>query len=45
MKDPFISFNSEAQGVTMKEGERATNVVQNLVFSLGMGEPIPVLIF
>merc|ERR1719189_1819664 len=40
MKDPFISFNSEAQGVQV-EGERATNVVQNLVFSLGMGEPIP----
>ena len=49
MKDPFISFNSEAQGVTMPgagagagPGERATNVVQNLVFSLGMGEAIPV---
>merc|ERR1719300_2082060 len=40
MKDPFISFNSEAQGVQV-EGEKATNVVQNLVFSLGMGEPIP----
>ena len=47
MKDPFISFNSEAQGVTVPgagagPGERATNVVQNLVFSLGMGEAIPV---
>ena len=41
MKDPFISFNSEAQCVTLESG-RATNVVQNLVFSLGMGEPIPV---
>jgi len=41
MKDPFISFNSEAQGIQM-EGARATNIVQNMVFSLGMGEAIPV---
>jgi len=41
MKDPFISFNSEAQGIQL-EGARATNIVQNMVFSLGMGEPIPV---
>merc|ERR1719228_111913 len=40
MKDPFISFNSEAQGIQL-EGSRATNIVQNMVFSLGMGEPIP----
>merc|ERR1719300_206922 len=37
MKDPFISFQSEAQGISM-DGTRATNIVQNLVFSLGMGE-------
>ena len=37
MKDPFISFQSEAQGITL-EGGSATNVVQNMVFSLGMGE-------
>jgi hypothetical protein len=39
MKDPFISFQSEAQGILL-EGSRATNVVQNMVFSLGMGEAL-----
>jgi len=39
MKDPFISFQSEAQGISM-DGSRATNVVQNMVFSLGMGEAL-----
>ena len=39
MKDPFISFQSEAQGISL-EGSRATNIVQNMVFSLGMGEAL-----
>jgi len=39
MKDPFISFQSEAQGLTL-DGSRVTNVVQNMVFSLGMGEAL-----
>jgi hypothetical protein len=39
MKEPFISFNSEAQGVKM-EGTNATSVEQKMVFSLGMGDSL-----
>ncbi len=39
MKEPFISFNSEAQGINM-DGSKATSVEQKMVFSLGMGESL-----
>ena len=40
MKEPFISFNSEAQGINM-DGSKSTSVEQKMVFSLGMGESLP----
>ena len=37
LKDPFISFNSDAQGV-MVDGNKATSIEQQMVFSLGMAD-------
>ena len=39
MKEPFISFTSEAQGVVI-DGAHDTSVEQKMVFSLGMGDTL-----
>ena len=40
MKEPLISFNSEAQGVKI-DGDKSTSVEQKMEFSLGMSETVP----
>jgi len=37
LKDPFISFNSEAQGVVV-DNTKKTSIEQQMVFSLGMAD-------
>ena len=37
LKDPFISFNSEAQGVVV-DNMKKTSIEQQMVFSLGMAD-------